>query len=100
VALEGGVAVDLQRLGRLGNPGHRPRFSHPRGGDGHARAAVRGEFDPTVKLRVAVGLPPLCGGPMGVLGGALDRFVGGQGIGVQRVALGGDSSGSDAAADC
>ena len=100
VALEGGIAVDLQRLGRLGNPGHGPCFTHPRGGHGHARAVLGGEFDPAVELRVAVGLPPLRGGPMGVLGGALDRFVGGQAIGVEGLALGGDSSGSDAAADC
>lgn len=100
VALEAGVAVDLQRLGRLGNPGHGPCFTHPRGGHGQARAVLGSEVDPAVQLGIAVGLPPVCGGPVGVLGGALDGVVGGQVIGVQGLALWGDSSGSDAAADC
>jgi hypothetical protein len=34
------------------------------------------------------------------LRGVLDRLVGGQLIGVEGLALWGDSSGSDAAADC
>lgn len=88
VALEGGVAVDLQRLGGLGNPGHRPCFTHPCDGHGHAWAALSGEVDPAIELRVAVGLPPLRGGPVGVLGGALDSFVGGQVVGVDGLALG------------
>ncbi|KWV90174.1 hypothetical protein PFLmoz3_00172 [Pseudomonas fluorescens] len=99
VALEGGVAVDLQRLGRLGHPGQRSGLPYTGGGHGQAGAVAGGEFDPTVELRVAVGLPPLGGGPVGVAGGALDRGVGGQAIGVDRLALRGDSSGSDATAD-
>ena len=100
VALEGGVTVDLQRLGRLGNAGHGSGLTHPRSGHGHARAALHGEVDPAIELRVAVGLPPLGGGPMGILGGALDGFVCGQCIGIECLALWGNTSGSDAAADC
>ena len=88
VALEGSVAVDLQRLGRLCHPGQRPGLAHAGGGHGQAGAVMGGEFNPTVELRVAVGLPPLGGGPVGVAGGALDRGVGGQGVGVDRLALG------------
>ncbi|MNU08509.1 hypothetical protein D3C72_2545880 [compost metagenome] len=60
---------------------------------------MHGEFDPMVQLRVAISLPPLGGGPMSILRGALDGLVGGQGIGLQRLALRGNTSGSDAAAD-
>jgi len=100
VALEGGVALDLQRLGRLGDTGQGLGLAHPGGGHGQARAALHGEADPAVQLRVAVGLPPLGTGPVGILRGALDRLVGGQCISGKCLALWGNASGSDAAADC
>ncbi|MNY15200.1 hypothetical protein D3C86_1484020 [compost metagenome] len=78
VTLEGGLAIDLQRFGRFGHAGHGPGLTHPGGGHGQRRAALQGEVDPAIQLRVAVGLPPLCSGPVGILRGALDRFVGSQ----------------------
>ena len=83
----------------LCNPGQRPSLAHARGGHGQAGTVLGGELDPTIELRIAEGLPPVCGGPVGVLGGALDGFVGGQGIGVDGLAVRGDPSGSDATAD-
>ncbi|MCY1459718.1 hypothetical protein D9M71_772120 [compost metagenome] len=100
MALEGGIAIDLQRLGRFGHAGHGPGLTHPSGGDGQGRTALQGEVDPAIQLRVAIDLPPLRGGPIRILRGALDCFVGGQRIGLQRLALRGNTSGSDAAADC
>ena len=93
VALEGRLAIDLQRLGRFSDTGHGFGLTHPRGGHGHARAALYGEVDPAVQLRVAVGLPPLCGGPIGVTGGVGDGVVGGQCIGLQCLALRGNTFG-------
>ncbi len=90
MTLEGRIAVDLHRLGRFGQAGHGPGLAHPGSGHGQARAALQGLVKP----------PPAGRRPMRVASGALDRFVGGQGIGGERLALGGNTSGSDAAADC
>ena len=78
VALEGRLAIDLQRLGRFGNTGHGLGLTHPRSGHGHARAALHGEVDPAIKLRVTKRLPPLGAGPVGVFGGLGNGSVGGQ----------------------
>ncbi|MNR13749.1 hypothetical protein D3C85_1301750 [compost metagenome] len=78
VTLEGGFAIDLQRLGRFSHAGHGPGLTHPGGGHGQGRAALQSEIDPAIQLRVAIGLPPLRGGPVRLLRGALDCLVGGQ----------------------
>ncbi|MNN03703.1 hypothetical protein D3C81_1164030 [compost metagenome] len=98
VALERRLAIDLQFFRRLDHPGHGLGFAHTGGGHGHARAVLHGQGDPAIELRVAVGPPPLLVGPMGVAGGFTDRRVGGQGIGLQRLALRGNAPGSDTAA--
>ncbi len=100
VALEGGVTLDLQRLGRLGDAGQGLGLADPGGGHGQARAALHRKADPAVQLRVAIGLPPLGAGPVGVLRGALYRLIRGQCISGKCLALWGNASGSDAAADC
>lgn len=98
VALEAGLAVDLQFFVGLDHPGHGPGFTHAGSGHGHGRAALERQGDPARQLRVAIGLPPLLVGPVGILRGCSDGRVGGQGIGLQRLALRGDAPGSDTAA--
>ncbi|CAH0177077.1 hypothetical protein SRABI112_01316 [Pseudomonas mediterranea] len=81
VALESGLAIDLRRLGRLGNTGHGLGLSHPGDGQGQARAVLHRQVDPAIQLRVAITLPPLATGPVGIAGGLADRFIGGQSVG-------------------
>ncbi|MNQ75845.1 hypothetical protein D3C85_906510 [compost metagenome] len=100
VALEGCVAIDLQRLGGLDHPGHGPGLTHARHRHGDAWATLYGKLDPGVELRIAIGPPPLCVRPVSVLGHTLNGLVGGQCIGIECLALWGNTSGSDAAADC
>ncbi|MNF87176.1 hypothetical protein D3C84_696350 [compost metagenome] len=98
MAFERRLAVDLQFFGRLDHPGHGFGLTHSRSGHGHARAVVDRQGDPAVQLWVAIGAPPLLVRPVGITGGLADRLVGGQGIGLQRLALRGNAPGSDTAA--
>ena len=88
-----------RRFGRLSHAGHRFGLAHTGRRHRQARAALDRQFDPAIELLVTVPTPPLRGRPMGFFGSALDRFVGGQGVGLQGLVLGANSSGTDAAAD-
>ncbi|MNZ16833.1 hypothetical protein D3C78_338140 [compost metagenome] len=98
VALERGLAVGLELFRRFDHAGHGLGFAYPRRSHGQARAAGHGQGNPAVQLWVAIGVPPLLVGPVGVGRGFAYGRVGGQGIGLQRLALRGNAPGSDTAA--
>ena len=91
------ICVDLQRLGRLGNPGHGPGLTHTGCSHCHRWATLYGKADPLIQLRVAISVPPLGFGPVRVFRGALNRLVGGQRIGGKHAALGRDATKTNAA---
>ena len=98
VTLERCLAVGLELFRRLDHTGHGLGFAHPRSGHGQAWATGHGQGNPAVQLWVTIGVPPLLVGPVSVGRGFANGRVGGQGIGLQRLALRGNAPGSDTAA--
>lgn len=87
MALEGRLAIDLQRLGGLGNTGHGLGLAHPRGGHGQARAVLHGQVNPAIQLPIAINLPPLASRPVGVASRLADGGIGRQLVGRHYLAL-------------
>ena len=97
MALEGRISIDLQRLGRLGNPGHGPGLTHTGCSHCHRWATLYGKADPLIQLRVAISVPPLGFGPVCVFRGALNRLVSGQVIGGEHRVFWTDATKTNAA---
>ncbi|MNZ80858.1 hypothetical protein D3C78_995080 [compost metagenome] len=98
VAFERRLTVGLQLFCRLDHTGHGLGCAHPRCGHGQGRATGHSQVEPTIELWITVGVPPLLVGPAGIAGGFADGRIGGQGIGLEGLALWGNAPGSDTAA--